>query len=256
LMQLEYTIKEYIAADIQKRYSYAQKEWLSDQKALYQEWSNIIKYEKHLLSELGSILSHFYQILQELEQNYKKKSFHDFIKDNSSILHLVSTNNHKYANIKKVSDDAFLFCCQFHNDKTPSMRVNAHSNTARCYGCGTEYNVITYLMAIENLDYYHAIALLCAIYKLEFKNNPYNEESELVQKYTNSYALSKYKKRLETGFKRAKYKNKNFNNYLALKNYERELSLLVRIKKGEYLKRDANIKNKKLTYQVTEGKEK
>ena len=54
----------------------------------------------------------------------------------------------------------------------------------------------------------------------------------------------------------AKYKNKNFNNYLALKNYERELSLLVRIKKGEYLKRDANIKNKKLTYQVTEGKEK
>lgn len=259
LMQLEYQIKLEINEAIHTRYLFREKYrgypyfcviWPEDKKEIFYMWDNIIRYEKELLKYLGSIAIEFYKILISLKKKYQEISYTDFIKNEASLLHLVSTNNHKFANIKKVSDDAFLFCCQFHDEGTPSMRVNSHNNTLRCYGCGIELNVIDYIEEVEGLDYWHALALLAAIYKIEFRNNPYNEESELVKKYTNNYALAKYKRRLETGYKRAKYKNKNFNNYLALANYEREFALLSRIKKGEYVKHDKMPENKKLVYQM------
>lgn len=259
LMQLEYQIKVEINEAIHTRYLFREKYrgypyfcviWPEDKKEIFYMWDNIIHYEKELLKYLGSIAIEFYKILIVLKKKYQKISYTDFIKNEASLLHLVSTNNHKFANIKKVSDDAFLFCCQFHDEGTPSMRVNSHNNTLRCYGCGIELNVIDYIEEVEGLDYWHALALLAAIYKIEFRNNPYNEESELVKKYTNNYALAKYKRRLETGYKRAKHKTKNFNNYLALANYEREFALLSRIKKGEYVKHDKMPENKKLVYQM------
>lgn len=259
LMQLEYQIKMEINKAIHTRYGYREKymgypyfrvTWPKDKKEIFYMWDNIIHYEKELLKYLGSIAIEFYKILTILKKKYQKISYTDFIKNEASLLHLVSTNNHKFANIKKVSDDAFLFCCQFHNEGTPSMRVNSHNNTIKCYGCGVELNVVDYIMEAEDLDYWNALALLAAIYKIEFRNNPYNEENELVKKYTNNYALAKYKKRLETGYKRAKYKNKNFNNYLALANYEREFALLSRIKRGEYVKNNSSPENKKLVYQM------
>ncbi|MCX4365517.1 MAG: CHC2 zinc finger domain-containing protein [Bacilli bacterium] len=264
LMDLEFYLKQEILSDIQKRYGYRERyvgypyyqvKWPEEKQQCFYEWNDIISYEKQLLKALGSVEIEFYKILSSLRKQYTKTSFTSFIKGEASLLHLVSTNNHKFANIPKVSDDAFLFCCQFHNEGTPSMRVNSHNNTLKCYGCGIEYNVLSYIMAIEGLDYYHALALLAAIYKIEFRNNPYDEESELVKKYTNAYVLSKYKKRLETGYKRSQYKNKNLNNYLALKNYEREFALLERIKKGEYIKHDSKHKNKRLVYEMPEFNE-
>lgn len=264
LMQLEHQIKDAISKAIHRRYCFRESYvahpyfrvmWPEENQEVFYMWDNVIRYEKELLKYLGSITIEFYKILMNLKKQYQKTCFTDFIKNEASLLHLVSTNNHKFANIKKVSDDAFLFCCQFHNEGTPSMRVNAHNNTLRCYGCGIELNVIDYIMEVEDLDHYHALALLAAIYKIEFRNNPYNDESELVKKYTNSYALAKYKRRLETGYKRAKCKNKNFNNYLSLTNYERELALLSRIKNGEYIKHDNAPSNKKLVYEMPDFSE-
>lgn len=259
LMQLEHDIKERIKLDIQTRHRFAgsyvahphfKMMWSEEHREIYREWDNILRYEKELLKSLGQIEIDFHKILTELRKQYKKTNLRDFIKNEASLLHLVSTNNHKFANIKKVSDDAYLFCCQFHTDGTPSMRINPHTNRLVCYGCGSSYNVIEYIMLVEGLDHYHALALLAAIYKIEFINNPYNEDSGLVKKYTNSYALSKYKRRLETGYQRTKYKNKTFNNYLAMQNYEREFALIDRIKKGEYIKRDREVSNKKLVYEI------
>lgn len=258
LQKLEYTIKNYISKDIQERYFYKldySYRYSEEDEYLYQTWDSLIRYENHLLTSLGSIMIPFYKMLKELESHYKKRGFYQFIEDESSLLHLVSTNNHKFANIPRVSDDAYLFCCQFHTDHTPSMRVNSHNNRLKCYGCGIELDIIDYIMQVEGLDRYHAHALLAAIFKIEFKNNPYNEESELVKKYTNSYVLSKYKKRLETGKKRAKYKNKNFNNYLAMENYDRELSLLDRIKKNEYISYENKKDNKRLIYEMPDFSE-
>ncbi|MDE6292187.1 MAG: hypothetical protein K2L98_00740, partial [Bacilli bacterium] len=264
LMNLEFHIKEKNNEDVHIRFGfgpkyyshpYFKKMWSEENQEIYQMWDNIIIYEKELLKFLGSIEVEFYKILTELKKQYKKPNFTDFIKSEASLLHLVSTNNHKFANIKKRGDDAFLFCCQFHTDGTPSMRVNAHTNKLRCYGCGIEGNVIQYIMAVEGLDHYHALALLSAIYKIEFRNNPYNEDSELVKKYTNSYVLSKYKRRLDTGYeraryKRASYKRKTLNNYLAIQNYEREYGLLKRIKKGGYIQHEKDVPNKKLVYEI------
>lgn len=259
LMNLEFNIKEKYNWDKHMRHKFAERYvaypyfrimWPKEDREIYQKWDNIMRYERKLLKFLGSIEIGFYKILTELKKQYKKPNFNDFIKSEASLLHLVSTNNHKFANIKKYSDDAYLFCCQFHEDRTPSMRVNAHNKKFNCYACGMSGDVIQYIMQFEGLDRYHALALLAAIYKIEFRNNPYNEESELVKKYTNYYALSKYKKRLDTGYKRAKKKKKNFNNYLALKNYEREYALIDRIKHGEYIRHDKKTENKKLVYEI------
>ncbi len=265
LKKLEFTLKKYISEDVQVRRSYlpvkahdsvrnlnneTAQGWAEEKKEAFYSWDSLISYEKELLKALGQTTISFYQILRELKNHYKAPSFYDFIQQEASLLHLVSTNNHAHANIKKVSDDAFLFCCHFHSESNPSMRVNAHNNTLRCYGCGTTLNIASYIMNIEGIDYYHAMALLAAIYKIEFRNNPYNEESPLVKKYTNYYALAKYQKRLETGYRRAQYKNKNFNNFLAIENYQRELALLERLKKGEYISYEKKGDNKRLVYEM------
>lgn len=261
LMNLEFCIKEKINLDIQTRHKFGARYvdhpyfrimWFEKEQKIYHEWDNIIRYEKQLLEFIGSVEIEFYKIITELKKQYKKPNFADFIKSEASLLHLVSTNNHEYANIEKVSDDAFVFCCQFHNERTPSMRVNAHTNRLICYGCGISIDIIQYIMAIEGLDRFHVLALLATIYKIEFRNNPYNDKSELVKKYTNSHVLSKYKRCLDTGYERAsnKNRNKNFNNYLALENYKRELALIERIKKGEYIRHDKKTENKKLVYEI------
>lgn len=245
LHKMDYQIKRYIERGIRSDCGYD----LAIQ-SLYRP-KDMISYAKYLLRCLTPIMIDYYDLLNDLKSHYKKKTFTDFVNENASLLHLVSTNNHSHANIKKVSDDAYLFCCQFHNDRTPSMRVNPHTNKLICYGCGyLDYRPVDYIMVYEGLDKYHALALLCAIYKIEFKNNPYNDNSELVKKYTNSYALSKYKKRLESGYIRASHKNKTFNNHLAIKNYEREFALLERIKKGEYIAYENKKDNKKLVYEM------
>lgn len=245
LHKMDYQIKRYIALDIRGNDFND-----SYMRSIYNH-QNMISYEKYLLRCLTPIMIDYYDLLNDLKSHYKKKTFTDFVNENSSLLHLVSTNNHSHANIKKVSDDAYLFCCQFHNDRTPSMRVNPHTNKLICYGCGyLDYRPVDYIMAYEGLDKFHALALLSAIYKIEFRNNPYNEDSELVKKYTNSYALAKYKKRLESGYIRASHKNKTFNNHLAIKNYEREFALLERIKKGEYIACENKKDNKKLVYEM------
>lgn len=247
LYKIDYQIKRYMGKDIRE-------DPLDDayMTKIYKA-ANMVSYEKYLLRCLTPVMIDYDNLIKELKSHYVKKTFTEFVNEEASLLHLVSTNNHSHANIKKVSDDAYLFCCQFHNDRTPSMRVNTHSNIIRCYGCGyLDYRPVDYIMVYEELDKYHALALLCAIYKIEFKNNPYNEKSELVKKYTNAYALAKYKKRLTSGYLRASHKNKTFNNYLAIKNYEREFSLLERIKGCEYIAKENKKDNKKLVYQIND----
>lgn len=50
--------------------------------------------------------------------------------------------------------------CPFHSEKTPSFVVYEESNSYYCFGCGAGGDVITFVRAIDNLDYMDAVRML------------------------------------------------------------------------------------------------
>lgn len=50
--------------------------------------------------------------------------------------------------------------CPFHNEKTPSFTVYADTRSYYCFGCGAGGDVISFVMAHENLDYIEAVRWL------------------------------------------------------------------------------------------------
>ena len=51
--------------------------------------------------------------------------------------------------------------CPFHSEKTPSFTVFTDTNSYHCFGCGAGGDVITFVIAAENLDYLGALEFLC-----------------------------------------------------------------------------------------------
>ena len=56
----------------------------------------------------------------------------------------------------------FLGLCPFHTEKTPSFSVNAEQGLYYCFGCQASGDAITFLRAIEHLDFVEAVERLAA----------------------------------------------------------------------------------------------
>jgi DNA primase len=54
----------------------------------------------------------------------------------------------------------FWGCCPFHNEKTPSFKVDPSSQFYYCFGCGESGDVFTYTRKTENVDFPDAVRLL------------------------------------------------------------------------------------------------
>ncbi len=50
--------------------------------------------------------------------------------------------------------------CPFHREKTPSFKVHPSKGIYRCYGCGESGNAISFLMAMDRLDFVSAVRAL------------------------------------------------------------------------------------------------
>ncbi len=50
--------------------------------------------------------------------------------------------------------------CPFHSEKTASCTIYTDTQSFYCFGCGSGGDVITFIMKIENLDYYEAVKML------------------------------------------------------------------------------------------------
>ncbi len=72
--------------------------------------------------------------------------------NNTDTVALVS----KYVNLEKKGKN-YVGLCPFHNEKTPSFNVSPEKHLARCFGCGTGGTIIDFIMAIERLDFPHAL---------------------------------------------------------------------------------------------------
>jgi len=85
-------------------------------------------------------------------------------------------------------------CCPFHNEKTPSFRIDPRKQFYYCFGsCREGGNAITFIKKIESLDGADAVKFLAKKYGIEIPDNknfkPKSEED--IAKKTRLYALMK-----------------------------------------------------------------
>jgi DNA primase len=56
--------------------------------------------------------------------------------------------------------NGYLGCCPFHNDKTPSFKVDSNRGSWYCFGCQQGGDVITFIMQAEDLNFPDAVRFL------------------------------------------------------------------------------------------------
>jgi len=67
----------------------------------------------------------------------------------------------RYINLKRRGQD-HEGLCPFHNEHTPSFKVNEGKGTYHCFGCGAHGDVISFVMAAENVSFLEAVRSLGA----------------------------------------------------------------------------------------------
>ena len=65
----------------------------------------------------------------------------------------------EYVTLKK-SGRNFVGLCPFHREKTPSFCVSMDKQIFKCFGCSQGGNVISFIMKIENLDFWESVEML------------------------------------------------------------------------------------------------
>lgn len=201
----------------------------------YQELKDIIVNIKklnriYISSELEDIEKRLNIIYNELYNTfeYSYSNLREMIYEESSLLHLVFSNN-KFNQINLYSRDSFSFLCQFHREKTPSMGVTNGRNLFYCFGCGKHGDAVEYIMKYEKLSYKEAIGLLARIYLIDIDYNVVSEDDEIVHKYREILLSKQFKKLLVRGYKRAIKRNTSVNGY------ERVFNIIDRVKNNEHI---------------------
>jgi len=64
----------------------------------------------------------------------------------------------------------FWGCCPFHNEKTPSMKVDPAMQSYYCFGCQEHGDVFTYLEKTENLEFKEALKILAERANIELQD--------------------------------------------------------------------------------------
>ncbi|MFO1130366.1 MAG: DNA primase, partial [Rickettsiales bacterium] len=88
-------------------------------------------------------------------------SFFNIIKNKVNILNVIQNK----IKLKKYGKD-YIGLCPFHNEKTPSFRVNNVKNFFYCFGCSTGGDVISFIAKINNMQYKMAALKLAKDYNI------------------------------------------------------------------------------------------
>lgn len=68
-------------------------------------------------------------------------------------------------------------CCPFHNEKTPSFKVDESKGLFYCFGCGKGGNAINYVMEDKHLTYPGAVKWLAGHLNIEYEDKPETDEA-------------------------------------------------------------------------------
>ena len=66
----------------------------------------------------------------------------------------------------------FWCCCPFHQEKTPSCKVDPVTQTWHCFGCGEGGDAITYIRKLDDVDFVDAVRFLARRANIELKESP------------------------------------------------------------------------------------
>lgn len=225
------------------------EEFLRIKQKGYEKGFTIQEYRdlKSVQNQIDNILcSHqqkwmdFYNEIESLlNLLYVKGLFHTFsdkniwyIKENAHLLPLVLANNEKKN--YDIHGDNVYFSCQFHSERTPSLRVSNRKNWGYCFGCGTTFDTIRYLQLYEDIKFQKSLELLTQIYFLDTKReNP--KFDSLVQHYQQAILSDEYSailkcclNNLEKQYSQKDDLEKVYNEY------EKRLNTIERIRNHEY----------------------
>lgn len=144
-------------------------------KDLKEEYIKTRDSRKEYLDEVESIRGYFEKILELIRKSINSNTIEEYLQEECSITNLVFTNN-TYPKIKLHSNDGFMFLCQFHNERTPSMGVVNSRNYGMCYGCGHSFRCIDYIEEVEGLTHREAVSLLARVYMIDIKDSVIRED--------------------------------------------------------------------------------
>lgn len=181
---------------------------------------------QELLGDISDVIDEVF--IKGLLHKFSQKDC-NYISQNGFLLPLVLANN-THPKIRLTGDNRYMFLCQLHLEKTPSLGVNDLKNYYFCYGCGGSGNAVSYLMEYENLSFPESIQLLAQIYLFDVKRQE-QKFAPLVQKYQDAILSDEYQNLLEIGFDRFKKREiKNFNGDDVEQLYKNRYNTINRIK--------------------------
>lgn len=95
----------------------------------------------------------------------------------------ISTELEKKTKIIKKGKDIWC-CCPFHNEKTPSCKINDDLGNFYCFGCGAKGDIFTIYQDLFNYTFLDAVKELSerAGVKINFDNNSYNKQDDNIFK--------------------------------------------------------------------------
>ncbi|MCL6471661.1 MAG: DNA primase [Firmicutes bacterium] len=111
--------------------------------------------------------------------NYKgriKEEDISIVREHSDLVDVVS----EYVALKK-KGKLFWGICPFHQEKTPSFKVDPAMQLYHCFGCGEGGNVFSFIMKVEHLDFTEAVETLADRigYKINYESTKKKETSKI-----------------------------------------------------------------------------
>ncbi len=214
-------------------------EHIAFDKDLKKEYISIRDARKEYLDEVEDIRGHFEKILELIRKSIKPSTIEEYLQEECSLIHLVFTNN-KYPKIKLYSNDSFMFLCQYHVERTPSMGVVNGRNYGMCFGCGKSFRVLDYIKDMEGLSHKEAVSLLARVYRIDIQDSPIWEDSELVHKYRSSLLSDEFRELLESAYERTSKREDSVTKSLSLAKFDRDFATIDRVRRGECMEFDSD----------------
>ena len=110
--------------------------------------------------------------------------------DNIKSKILISSELEKKTKIIKKGKDIWC-CCPFHNEKTPSCKINDDLGTFYCFGCGAKGDIFTIYQDLFNYTFLDAVKELSerAGVKINFdKKSDFKKNDNICLLYTSDAA--------------------------------------------------------------------
>ena len=193
--------------------------------------NTLLKYEEYEDNQYYKKLKRIVNDNYFLQDSFNEEYIY-YVMLNSSLLPFVLANN-THDEIRLYSNDSFMFLCQFHREKTPSLGVTNHCNLMYCFGCGYGGNVFDYVKDYENISFKEALSLVAEVYNLEKTGIKVNKN--LVDKYKQSIMSDKYLELIELGMKRIIDRSKKdinkygYDAYRVIEAYNKNLNQIYAV---------------------------